>query len=174
MRSHQTPFAPRARRLPLALAAACLFTPAGPAALAQVLPQGPNVVRGTADIGINKNLMTIKNSNGAIIDWKSFSIGSGDGVRFDQANASSQVLNRVVGSDPSRILGSLQSNGKVWLLNPHGVLFGKGARVDVAGLVASTLNVDDKDWAAGRYALTNTLRDDSDLRPAKAASSTAA
>ena len=72
-------------------------------------------------------------------------------MRFDQANASSQVLNRVTGNDPSAILGSLSSNGRVWLLNPNGVLFGQGARIDVAGLVTSTLNISDTNWLAGNH-----------------------
>ena len=73
---------------------------------------------------------------------------------FQQPSSVSQVLNRVVGRDPSHILGQLGSNGKVWLLNPQGVLFGRDARIDVAGLVASTLNIRDDDWLAGRYRLT--------------------
>ena len=66
----------------------------------------------------------------------------------------SQVLNRVTGNDPSAILGSLSSNGRVWLLNPNGVLFGQSARVDVAGLVTSTLNLNNADWLAGNFRFT--------------------
>jgi hypothetical protein len=39
----------------------------------------------------------------------------------------------------------------VWLLNPNGVLFGQGARIDVAGLVTSTLNLNNADWLAGKH-----------------------
>jgi filamentous hemagglutinin family protein len=98
--------------------------------------------------------MTVTNSQQAILNWGSFSIGQGAAVYFQQPNASSQVLNRVTGGDPSAILGSLGSNGKVWLLNPNGVLFGTTARVDVAGMVASTLRISDLDWTAGRYRLS--------------------
>jgi filamentous hemagglutinin family protein len=71
-----------------------------------------------------------------------------------RAGAASQVLNRVTGNDPSAILGSLSSNGRVWLLNPNGVLFGQSARVDVAGLVTSTLNLNNADWLAGNFRFT--------------------
>jgi filamentous hemagglutinin family protein len=48
------------------------------------------------------------------------------------------VLNRVIGQDPSSLLGRLQSNGRVFLINPNGIVFGTGSRMDVGGLVAST------------------------------------
>jgi len=143
------------RRLAAALATGSLLTLAmGPGlqlAGAQTLPSGLNVVQGRALVNTVGNKMTVTNSNGAILNWNSFSIGAQNAVRFEQANASSQVLNRVLGNDPSNILGQLSSNGKVWLLNPNGVLFGQNARINVAGLVTSTLNLSDKDWTAGRY-----------------------
>src|SRR5690606_30720637 len=46
--------------------------------------------------------------------------------------------------------GELAATGQVWLVNPKGVYFGKGAQVDVAGLVVSSLSVSDEDFLAGR------------------------
>ncbi|MDY0745958.1 YDG domain-containing protein [Paucibacter sp. R3-3] len=140
------------RRLVLALAG-CAWLGMGQAS-PPTLPTGLQVVQGQATAVTNGSKLTITNSNGAILNWQSFSIGAGNSVRFDQPSATSQVLNRVTGNDPSSILGSLSSNGRVWLLNPNGVLFGQGARVDVAGLVTSTLNLNDSDWTAGRYLFT--------------------
>jgi filamentous hemagglutinin family protein len=137
------------------LALACALAGAAPAGLAQaqVLPSGANVVSGQASIATHGNQMTVHNSANAVLNWQSFSIGAGQSVRFEQPSASSQVLNRVLGRDASHIAGSLSSNGGVWLLNPYGVMFGPEARIDVAGLVASTLNISDADWQARRYAL---------------------
>lgn len=150
------------RRLAQALAAASLLTTGlAPLSAAEpTLPAGLSVVSGQAQISTIGARMTVTNSAQAILNWNSFSVGSGAGVYFQQPNAASQVLNRVTGSDPSTILGSLASNGKVWLLNPHGVLFGTGARIDVGSLVASTLALSDNDWAAGRFRLTAALQND--------------
>jgi filamentous hemagglutinin family protein len=137
----------KVRPLAFLLAAALL-----PQAQGQTLPGGLNVAAGQATVQVNGGQMTVTNSANAILNWQSFSIGAGNGVHFVQPSAASQVLNRVTGNDPSAILGSLSSNGRVWLLNPNGVLFGQGARVDVAGLVVSTLNLSNQDWLAGRYA----------------------
>ncbi|WP_201494875.1 YDG domain-containing protein [Rubrivivax sp. A210] len=142
-----------------AVAAAWLLA-VGPALQAQTavlpsqlaaLPVGPQVVRGQATVATQGAAMTVRNTPGAILNWQSFSIGAANSVYFDQASAASKVLNRVTGQDPSHILGALGSNGQVWLLNPNGVLFGREARVDVAGLVASTLRLGDNDFLAGRY-----------------------
>jgi filamentous hemagglutinin family protein len=113
-------------------------------------PVGPTVVNGQAVITTRGNQLTVTNTPGAIINWAQFSIGASEATRFIQQSASSAVLNRVVGGDPSRILGTLQSNGRVFLINPNGILFGAGAQVDVAGLVASTLHLSNEDFIAGR------------------------
>jgi trimeric autotransporter adhesin len=113
-------------------------------------PTGPSVVSGTAAFNSVGKALTVTNSPNAIINWQGFSIGAGELTRFQQQSAASAVLNRVVGQDPSAILGTLSSNGKVFLVNPNGILFGLGSRVDVAGLVATTLNITNQDFLAGK------------------------
>ena len=115
------------------------------------LPIDPTVAHGTAVIHTVGDHMTVTNSPNAILNWQDFSIGGNQEVYFQQPDASSQVLNRVVGHDPSHILGSLSSNGGVWLINPNGVLFGQNAHIDVAGLVASSLDISNIDFLAGKY-----------------------
>lgn len=116
------------------------------------LPVGGVVAEGGAGISSGAGSTTInQTSQNVAINWQSFSIGVGEAVQFVQPNSSSVALNRVLGPDPSSILGSLSANGKVFLLNPNGVLFGRGAQVNVGGLVASTLNMSDGDFMAGRY-----------------------
>jgi len=143
---------PIRRKLAAAAVAACFVAPG---ALAN--PTGANVVRGTAAIHQAGNLLQITNSPNAIINWQNFSIGANEITRFIQQSSSSAVLNRVITQNPSTILGALQSNGRVFLINPNGILFGAGAQVDVAGLVASTLNMSDGDFLAGRLRFTDGL-----------------
>ena len=122
------------RRLTVAVSA-CFATSAF------ALPTGPAVVNGAASVSQNGNVLSVTNSNGAILNWQKFGIAANEAVRFNQSSASSSVLNRVVGPDPSQIYGQLTSNGRVWLINPAGILVGPGGRIDTAGFVASTLNV---------------------------------
>ena len=67
------------------------------------------------------------------------------------------MLNRVVGQNPSSILGALQSNGRVFLINPNGIVFGAGSQINVGGLVASTMNLSNEDFLAGRMRFTGGL-----------------
>ena len=146
----------RRRRLALALVGA-MAMPMMPA-MAQNIPSAGTVVNGTATIGQNGNEMTItQTTKGAIIDWGSFSIGTGYGVTFDQQFGSSSVtLNRVVSAmgpgyavPASQINGTLTSNGNVFIINPAGITFGSGAQVNVGGLIASTMNITNADFLAG-------------------------
>jgi filamentous hemagglutinin family protein len=133
----------------MALAVASCF-----AGTAQANPTAPTVVHGAATFQQAGNLLSITNSPGTIINWGSFSIAANEVTRFIQQSQASTVLNRVIGQDPSSILGALQSNGRVFLINPNGILFGAGAQIDVAGLVASTLNLSNADFLAGRLNFT--------------------
>ena len=132
----------------LALSVASAFaTP--PASTA--LPTGGVVTAGSASISQSGARMDInQTSNRAILNWQQFNIGSQAQVNFTQPSASSVALNRVLGSDPSSIYGRLTANGQVYLVNTNGVLFGPSAKVDVGGLVASTMDVSDSDFLAGR------------------------
>ena len=113
-------------------------------------PTNPVVVNGAAQFTTTGNLLTVTNTPNAIINWGSFSVGANEITRFVQQSASSAVLNRVVGQSPSSILGALQSNGRVFVINPNGIVFGAGAQINAGGLVASTLNLSDADFLAGR------------------------
>lgn len=135
------------------LSAALLLAMATTAQAAQ--PTGGVVTTGAATIDqTDRSTVVTQTTQNASINWQTFNIGAGESVQFVQPGVESIALNRVLGSDPSVILGSLSSNGRVFLLNPNGVLFGKGSSVNVGGLVASTMNISDADFQAGRYAFT--------------------
>lgn len=145
-RSHRT-FPVRLRR-PLAMAVALALTPA---AWAQNLPTGFSLKYGSVDTpATSGNTMTVKQrSNGAIIEWNGFDIAAGYHVDFQQPGVTSVVLNRVTGGSTSQINGMLSANGRVFVVNTAGVMFGQGAQVNVGGLVASTLNISDSDFETG-------------------------
>lgn len=119
---------------------------------ANTLPSGGRVVVGSAQLQQGGNQLVVNQNTARLgVDWQSFSIGSGATVEFRQPGRDSVALNRVVGNSGSEIYGQLRANGQVFLVNPNGVLFAPGAKVDVGGLVASTLDITQADFAAGRY-----------------------
>ena len=121
------------------------------------LPTGGTVAAGQAAIAASGTRMDItQSSQKAIINWQGFDIGSQAQVNFAQPNAAAVALNRVSGPNISRIEGQLTANGQVFLVNPSGVIFGNGARVNAGAFVASTLNIRDDDFLAGNYAFTGT------------------
>lgn len=96
--------------------------------------------------------MTVQQNTAKLaIEWQSYSISAGSKVVYRQPGADSVALNRVLGGNRSEIYGALEANGKVFLINPNGVLFGPGAEVNVGGLVATTKSLSDVDFMAGKY-----------------------
>src|SRR5262245_39533317 len=117
-------------------------------------PAGGTVVGGSATIqGQGGPTVTVnQSSNSAIINWNTFNIGRGESVTFQQPNSGSVALNRVTGGlGPSEILGSLTANGRIFLINRDGFLFGPGAVINTAGFLASTNDIKNADFMAGRY-----------------------
>jgi filamentous hemagglutinin family protein len=118
-------------------------------------PTGGTVTSGSATISSSGSTVTVNTTTtGTVINWNSFSISAGETTRINQPGASSATLNRVTGPSSSSINGSLQSNGQVFLVNPNGIVFGSTASVNVAGFVASTLDIADSDFLSGNYRFT--------------------
>ncbi|MDR3477200.1 MAG: MBG domain-containing protein, partial [Gammaproteobacteria bacterium] len=122
--------------------------------LAVALPQGGQVITGNATITTpTPNTVQINQaSDKAIINWKSFNIGSTEKTQFVQPSASSIALNRInPGQGASQIFGRLTANGRLILVNQAGIYFGPGSYVDVGGIIASTSNISNANFMAGKY-----------------------
>lgn len=117
------------------------------------LPQGGTVVGGNSTITQpNSTTMHINQSTDkSIINWQGYSIAANEKVQYSQPSSSSISLNRVIGADPSYIYGQISANGQVWVINPNGILVGNGAKINVGGLLLSTLNIGNEDFMNGKY-----------------------
>lgn len=124
-------------------------------------PTNGTVASGEATIGSpDGSTLTIRQTTPkVIINWESFNIAPNEVTHFIQPNALSLALNRIGGSTPSEIFGTLRANGTVMLLNRNGVIFQPGSQVDVGGLVASSLHMTDRDFLAGNYRLVGAITD---------------
>lgn len=157
MTYHSSPVFPRKSRptlTPLSaaiLSALCAIYPVRGYALdASALPTNGQVTAGSGSISQSGNVMNVvQGSDRMVATWNTFNIGSAAKVNFAQPSASSVALNRVTSSDASQIMGQLNANGQVYLINPSGILFGQGSAVNVGGLVASSLNISDGNFMAG-------------------------
>ncbi|MDQ3059956.1 MAG: filamentous hemagglutinin N-terminal domain-containing protein [Pseudomonadota bacterium] len=134
----------------ISMAVMLAFAQAEPAS---ALPAGEQAVAGQVAISRPEaqHMVVDQGSASAIVNWENFSIGAAEQVDFRQPGASSVILNRVTGNNPSEIYGRMTANGQVFLVNPGGVLFGRTAEVNVGSLVASTLRISNEDFLAGRY-----------------------
>jgi filamentous hemagglutinin family protein len=129
-------------------------------------PDGAVVVNGAANVqgqGTDKvvvNQMTDK----AVINWNTFNIGANEAAQFNQPNANSVILNRVTGGlGPSLIDGTLTANGRVFLINRDGMLFGRNSVINTAGFLATTSDIKNSDFMAGRYNFDSPGRPDASI-----------
>ncbi|MHA7845536.1 two-partner secretion domain-containing protein [Serratia sp. D1N4] len=136
-------------RLTLAILGSLAFS----SSYAADLPAGGAVKYGSGTISqpANQQMQINQSSDKLAIEWQSFNIAEGNKVNFQQPTSNSIALNRVVGTEGSKVMGQLNANGRVFLVNPNGVLFGSNAQVNVGGLVASTQDLTTTNFSLGKY-----------------------
>ncbi|MBP5300245.1 MAG: filamentous hemagglutinin N-terminal domain-containing protein [Victivallales bacterium] len=133
-------------------AAALALQPPCPA---RDLPFGAQIRHGSLDISTHGHAMRIdQQSPSAIVNWESFDIGRGFAVEIHQPSRLATMLARVTGPSPSELHGQLTANGGFYLVNPAGILFGSGAVIDVNRLLATTRDLADEAFLAGRLEFT--------------------
>jgi len=113
--------------------------------------QGGVVVNGTGNIATSGTTTTVTQSTDKmVVNWSNFDIAQGQTVKFAQPTTSAAVLNRVTGPvKASDIQGTLSANGRVYVVNPAGVMFGSTAVVNADSVVASTLDINAQQFMAG-------------------------
>ncbi|MFC1793645.1 Ig-like domain-containing protein [Planctomycetota bacterium] len=125
-----------------------------PAALAEVVLQPDGEINGNITVtpldGGTTQSMTA--SNGAIGHFSDFDIAAGHTVTCSQTGGPNpNALFRIFSGDGTQILGQFDANGNIFLIDPAGILFGADAQINVNQLIASSLDIDDGDFLAGRY-----------------------
>ena len=149
------------RRLNLAALLAGVVISSGTWQIAQAAPTGAQVTSGTGSIAqtgpAGATTTTINQSTQNLsINWKGFNVGTRETVNFIQPSATALAVNKILDTNGSQILGNLNANGQVFLINPNGVIFGAGAQVNVGGLVASTLDISSSTGSTRSFAGSST------------------
>ncbi len=118
-------------------------------------PENPNVTHGSASFQNQNGNWVIHTSNKAIINYTRFDVASGQWVRFIQDGSGARVLNRINGSAPTRIDGSVFANGSVYFVNSAGVIFGQNSVINCASFAAAAGQLSDQNFLAGINHFTN-------------------
>ena len=116
-------------------------------------PKDGTVSTGSASIATPSTNVTKvdQKSEDVVINWSSFNVGAGQTTQFVQPNASAIAVNRIGGASASQVLGTLDANGRVVLINGNGILFGKNSQVNVGSLIATSTGGSDSDLLSGKF-----------------------
>ncbi len=131
-------------------------------------PSGGEVKAGNVAIVKAANEVNITSTTkNNVISWQDFSIAKDETVKFDGGNKTNNYLNIIRGANTSQIDGKIEGGNDVYIVNPNGVIFGKGASVNVGNLYVSTRYVSD-DVAQNAYSANNmaTVMDSTDKKMA--------
>ncbi len=119
-------------------------------------PAGGNIVGGAGHIHVSGLTTDIhQNSASLAINWESYNLSANEVVNYLQPGASSIALNRILSNSGSQILGQINANGQVVLVNPNGIFFGATASVNVGGLIASGLDIKPTDFMNSDYVFSS-------------------
>jgi len=109
-------------------------------------PTGENITHGDLLIQREENICTIsQRSQKAIINWQDFSIEANEITKILQQRDAT-ILNRVVGDKISKIYGSIEAEGKFYLINQAGILIGPKGSIKSSEVILSTLELSDENY----------------------------
>lgn len=107
-------------------------------------PVGGEITSGLGQIqtlDTNTTLVT-QESNTLSINWQSLNLSADELLRFEQPTAQSSALNFILDQQATEIFGQIDANGRVFLMNPNGIVFGESSRINVGGLAAGAFQID--------------------------------
>ncbi|MGF1540686.1 MAG: filamentous hemagglutinin N-terminal domain-containing protein, partial [Pleurocapsa sp.] len=138
----------------LSLGCLALSTLALSPAAAQVTSDGTT----NTNVDANGNDFTINQGDRAggnlFHSFRDFSVPNGGSAFFDNAADIVNIFSRVTGGNISNIDGLIRANGSanLFLINPRGIVFGSGARLDIGGSFygssADSILFDDGEFSA--------------------------
>lgn len=110
---------------------------------------GANLPKQSKDSG--RTVVTIEQTKQqALLNWRTFNIGKETTLKFDQSRGKENksqwiAFNKINDPSgvPSQILGNIEAPGQVYILNQNGILFGGSSQINLHGLVASSLPIND-------------------------------
>ncbi|VAX08121.1 Putative hemagglutinin-related protein, partial [hydrothermal vent metagenome] len=107
-------------------------------------PQGGVITSGSGNIQAVDPQTTVvdQQSQTLSIDWQSLNLATNESLQFNQPGRESVALNHILDQRPSEIFGQINANGRVFLMNPNGIIFGETARINVGALVAGAFHLD--------------------------------
>ncbi len=112
------------------------------------------VIVGGQGVIVNPNLVQ-QNSSKLAINAQAFNVGIGETFTINQNYTTDLALIRVLGQNPSSILGSVRAIGQLFISNPNGLLIGAGAEVNVGGFLGTSLDISPDDFMAGNMVFHN-------------------
>ena len=118
-------------------------------------PTGGEVTGGQGTISTPNATTTVidQASSRLSLNWSTFDVAANETVRFVQPNSTAVAVNRILDQKPSEVYGRIDANGRVVLINPNGMLFGRTAQINVGSLLATSLDVVSFDSTTGRLNL---------------------
>lgn len=118
------------------------------------LPTGLEVVSGEGHMNNSSSQATIYASDRAILNFKTFNVDTHEKVVFRQPSTTATALARVSDAK-SEILGILNTNGNLFLVNPQGIYFGPESSINAGSFIASTLEILDEDFLSKKLTFLN-------------------
>lgn len=111
-------------------------------------PVGGEVTSGNGAIQTLNDTTTVvtQESNSLSINWQSLNLSADELLRFEQPTSQSSALNTILDQQPTEIFGRIDANGRVFLMNPNGIIFGESARINVGAFAAGSFTIDENSF----------------------------